>query len=232
MACTPEQTTQMELLKRLKFPDSVSKAIVNQGFVGLRKLKELRGTGVANLCKIIRKPGGTKSSESSSRSTADYELSVLMLAENNLKLACHFIKHKIERLTSLDKFIYNFKGKEGIPLECVVRTTTAVPAEADDPESNYDTPADEIAKRVPHTHKEGGEDKPHPIYVISNQAIWKIIHHMCKSHPGAMVIAKPYQRKKDGRGAYTALYHHYLGTNAINGLVTATEADLDLQKYK
>eukprot|EP00957_Ditylum_brightwellii_P046148 3501177-Ditylum_brightwellii.AAC.1 len=47
-----------------------------------------------------------------------------------------------------------------------------------------------------------------------------------------MVIVKPYQRKKDGRSTYTALYYYYLGTNTINDLVTAMEADLDLQKYK
>eukprot|EP00957_Ditylum_brightwellii_P005694 433985-Ditylum_brightwellii.AAC.1 len=47
-----------------------------------------------------------------------------------------------------------------------------------------------------------------------------------------MVITKPYQRKEEGRSAYTALYHHCLGANTIHDLVTATEVDLDLQKYK
>eukprot|EP00957_Ditylum_brightwellii_P154331 11744603-Ditylum_brightwellii.AAC.1 len=66
MALTPEETTQMELLKRLKFPASASRAIVDQGFVKLKELKELRDVEVENLCKIIIKPGGTKSSGSSS----------------------------------------------------------------------------------------------------------------------------------------------------------------------
>eukprot|EP00957_Ditylum_brightwellii_P138326 10543036-Ditylum_brightwellii.AAC.1 len=87
MALTPEQTTQMELFNMLKFPDSDSRSIVDQGFVGLKELKELGGTEVENLCKIIRKPGGTRSAGSSSRSTADHGSSVPMLAENNLKLA-------------------------------------------------------------------------------------------------------------------------------------------------
>eukprot|EP00957_Ditylum_brightwellii_P115934 8842835-Ditylum_brightwellii.AAC.1 len=78
MDLTPEETTQMELLNRLKFPDSASRAIVNQGFVGLKELKELRDVEVENLCKIIIKPGGTKSSGSSSRSIADHGSSVPM----------------------------------------------------------------------------------------------------------------------------------------------------------
>eukprot|EP00957_Ditylum_brightwellii_P002762 212147-Ditylum_brightwellii.AAC.1 len=85
MALTPEQTAQMELLKRIKFPDSASKAIVNQVFVGLKELKELGDTDVENLCKLIRKPGGTKLSGSSSRLTTDHGSSVPMLDEINMK---------------------------------------------------------------------------------------------------------------------------------------------------
>eukprot|EP00957_Ditylum_brightwellii_P171084 13024224-Ditylum_brightwellii.AAC.2 len=55
MAFTLELTTKTELLEKLKFPDSASKSIVDQGFVELKELKEL---GVQNLCKIIRNPGG------------------------------------------------------------------------------------------------------------------------------------------------------------------------------
>eukprot|EP00957_Ditylum_brightwellii_P002000 154284-Ditylum_brightwellii.AAC.1 len=52
---------------------------------------------------------------------------------------------------------------------------------------------------------------------------------MSKNHADIMVIVKPYIRNRDGRGAYTALN---LGTNALNDLVTTTEASLDAKKYK
>eukprot|EP00957_Ditylum_brightwellii_P189064 14392587-Ditylum_brightwellii.AAC.2 len=98
-----------------------------------------------------------------------------MLAENILKLACYFIKHKIKGVSrtitqedvtlakvqalknlkkwegddeepktedypiakkknlpdtfdSLDEFIHDLKGKEGLPLEYIIRTDTAAPA--------------------------------------------------------------------------------------------------------
>eukprot|EP00957_Ditylum_brightwellii_P039914 3021918-Ditylum_brightwellii.AAC.1 len=86
-------------LKEFKFQDSASKSIVDQGFVLLKELKKLGGTDVENLCKVIRKTGGTKSSVSSSRSTADHESSVPILAENNLKLTCYFVRHKMERVS-------------------------------------------------------------------------------------------------------------------------------------
>eukprot|EP00957_Ditylum_brightwellii_P088429 6735500-Ditylum_brightwellii.AAC.1 len=97
MALTSEQSIQMEFLNRLKFPYHASRIIVNQGFVGLKVLKELEDTEVENLCKIIRTSGATRSTEFSSKSTADNGSSVPMLAENNLKPACYFVRHKMER---------------------------------------------------------------------------------------------------------------------------------------
>eukprot|EP00957_Ditylum_brightwellii_P130247 9935690-Ditylum_brightwellii.AAC.1 len=47
-----------------------------------------------------------------------------------------------------------------------------------------------------------------------------------------MVIVKTYQRKKGGRAAHIVLYQHCPSINTIHDLVTATEVDLDLQKYK
>eukprot|EP00957_Ditylum_brightwellii_P148974 11342287-Ditylum_brightwellii.AAC.1 len=55
---------------------------------------------------------------------------------------------------------------------------------------------------------------------------------MSKNHADVMVIVKTYMRNRDGRGAYTALYHHNLGTNALNDLVMTTEASLGAKKYK
>eukprot|EP00957_Ditylum_brightwellii_P034263 2598272-Ditylum_brightwellii.AAC.1 len=63
-----------------------------------------------------------------------------------------------------------------------------------------------MTKRVPYIHREGGQDKTHPTYVMNNQMVWEIISHMCKSYPDDMAAVKPYQRKMDGRDAYTALY--------------------------
>ena len=48
----------------------------------------------------------------------------------------------------------------------------------------------------------------------------------------AVVVIKPAQRKRDGRVAYLNLYQHYLGTNAVNDLVTSTEAKLDSYEYE
>eukprot|EP00957_Ditylum_brightwellii_P171083 13024224-Ditylum_brightwellii.AAC.1 len=36
---------------------------------------------------------------------------------------------------------------------------------------NYDAPVDKMAKIAPPTHKEGGQIKPHPTYVMNNQVV-------------------------------------------------------------
>ena len=44
-------------------------------------------------------------------------------------------------------------------------------------------------------------------------------------------IVKPYQRQKDGRNAFLALGHHYLGPSSIDNMASAAEANLEEVKY-
>lgn len=184
MAPTAEETAQTQLLVGLKFPEEAAKSIIKQGFVGLEELKELGDDEVENLCKIVRRPGGTKTSGLARGATADPGTNVPMLAESNLKLACYFIMHKLDRvsreITREDVTLENVKALKDlkIPLEYVIRTSQEVPKAEDDPEDNYETPKEEMAKRAPHFVKVGGKDKPHPTFSANNQLVWENIHQI------------------------------------------------------
>ena len=159
MAPTAEETAQTQLLVGLKFPEEAAKSIIKQGFVGLEELKELGDDEVENLCKIVRRPGGTKTSGSTRGATADPGTNVPMLAESNLKLACYFIMHKLDRvsreITREDVTLENVKALKDLKKE-----------------------KEEMAKRAPHFVKVGGKDKPHPTFSANNQLVWEIIHQI------------------------------------------------------
>ena len=121
MAPTAEETAQTQLLVGLKFPEEAAKSIIKQGFVGLEELKELGDDEVENLCKIVRRPRGTKTSGSARGATADPGTNVPMLAESNLKLTCYFIMHKLDRvsreITREDVTLENVKALKDLKKE-------------------------------------------------------------------------------------------------------------------
>eukprot|EP00957_Ditylum_brightwellii_P070283 5339283-Ditylum_brightwellii.AAC.1 len=86
------------------------------------------------------KTGGTNSSGSSSRSTADHGSTVPMLAESNLKLACYNLKKQEKYYRKPKKGYYSTIKKKNWPNAFL--TAAAVCSEVDNHESNFDTPAD------------------------------------------------------------------------------------------
>ena len=63
-------------------------------------------------------------------------------------------------------------------------------------------------------------------YKIGNRSVCNILDQICKDidlHPHV----KQHKSKRDGRGAFYAIYSMWLGPNHIN--VTASEAKLGLQ---
>ena len=52
-----------------------------------------------------------------------------------------------------------------------------------------------------------------------------------KSHP-AWTVVRPFQKAKDGRGAYFALYQHYLGASSVDNMSSSAEKNLKNALYK
>ena len=46
------------------------------------------------------------------------------------------------------------------------------------------------------------------------------------------MVVRPWQRSKDGRSAYLALYQHYLGASLVDNMLSLAEKNLKYTVYK
>jgi hypothetical protein len=118
-------------------------------------------------------------------------------------------------------------GETKAPLAYVIRDVAAVTAEADDDAANYDTPENEMISRMPHQDA-AGQDLP--TYIHDRSKVWQTMAEVCRDDK-CWTYVKPFQRSKDGRGAFQALHTHYLGANHVNNMASIAEAKLAQAKY-
>jgi len=64
-----------------------------------------------------------------------------------------------------------------------------------------------------------------------NVKVWDLISATFKSH-AAWTVVRPFQKAKDGRGAYFALYQHYLGASSVDNMSSSAEKNLKNALYK
>ena len=86
-------------LGRLGFTDEAANAITDtQGINDLAELELLTDSEVENLCKVVRRPGGEVANPNAAvgqpNNVPNHGTAVSLRAENNLKLACFFLKFR------------------------------------------------------------------------------------------------------------------------------------------
>jgi hypothetical protein len=116
-------------------------------------------------------------------------------------------------------------GETKAPLVYVIRDEATVPAEADDPPNNYATPEEEMIHQMPHTDATGNEL---PTYQHDRTKVWQALSEMTRDGEKCWTYVKPFQRARNGCGAFMALHTHYLGANHVK--TTASEAKSKLAK--
>ena len=67
-------------------------------------------------------------------------------------------------------------------------------------------------------------------YNLDNGSVWELISSIFKTH-ASWTIVRPYQKTRDGRNAYLALYAHHLGPSAVDNMSLAAEKVLKYE-YK
>lgn len=91
-------------LQRLGFTVPAAHAITDdQGMDSLDELRILEDSDVENLCKVVRRPGGTvPGADADAPAVPNPGISVSLRAENNLKLAAFWLRHRwrISRATA------------------------------------------------------------------------------------------------------------------------------------
>lgn len=96
------------------------------------------------------------------------------------------------------------RGSGMMFLSTYLREDPDVLPDFEDPPESYDSKRAELCSRAPHNSATAKAD---------NAILAELFERMIKDHPG-LVYAKPYFRKRDGRGAYRAFFDNYLGENA------------------
>jgi hypothetical protein len=81
--------------------------------------------------------------------------------------------------------------------------------------------------RMPHQDPQG-EDLP--TYIHDRSKVWQTMSEVCRDDK-CWTYIKPFQRSRDGRGAYQAPHTHYLGANHVNNMANIAESKLGLAKY-
>ena len=81
---------------------------------------------------------------------------------------------------------------------------------------------------MPHQDNNGDDL---PTYIHDRSKIWQTMAKVCRDNK-CWIYVKPFQRSRDGRGAFQALNtHYYLGANYVNNMASVAEAKLAQAKY-
>jgi hypothetical protein len=268
---------------RLGFTVAAATSIIaDQGIDSLEELQVLRDSDISNLCKVVRRPGGTIANPQAGAPGQNPEIPnpgipASLRAETNLKLGSFWLRHQakvsrsvtavditlaaVRRLRELkdsedqaavkvDPPLINERdwtktmeaieehlranlGETKIPLAYVVREDIEMPAGAD-PSAGYILIQDEMIRRAPHripAHGVPVEDQAlDPTFQIDNRKVWQILSDLCHDKD-CWTYIKPFQRRRDGRGAYWGLWNHYLGPNNVDNMASTAESKLEKSRY-
>ena len=128
---------------------------------------------------------------------------------------------------TIEAFEELFRGCLGdssiIPLAYVIRTDEDP---AGDPAAGWTSKADELIGQAP-IHVGGN---PVPNFLADNIKVWELLSGLTRKHTCWMYV-KPFQRARDGRGAFLALRDHYLGPNNVDNMTSLAEKKLAMTAY-
>lgn len=124
-------------------------------------------------------------------------------------------------------FLHRVIGARTIPLAYVIRMDTAVPAApalaTNQPyATEHGSVEGELIARASHTH---------PLFRDDNAQVYFLLEEATRS-TGYAASIKPYQRAKNGRGAWLALVTQYAGEDKWRALIRSAEEMLHSRKWR
>jgi hypothetical protein len=103
-------------------------------------------------------------------------------------------------------------------LSYLIRTIVQPEPEDDDPTTNYtSTIEEEMINRAPHTG---------PAYIADNRKLWELLYAYLHDTDAYKYIKLSARTTRDGRGAWTSLTNHVLGTASLDNLMATAERTL------
>ena len=242
------------MLTRLGCSNPARASLGGQGLDSINTLADTGEDVIANMCKIIRRdeqvpisaiaesniklasfvarhhrrisrvmtPAGTTMAVLRRYRELYEEEKAYEVPDNNIELD---MKDWAKNIDSIKDYLGIRLGRTKIPLAYIVRKEVVVPPAADDPQDDYITHQDEMIARASH------DVATNEAYPYDNRMVWDLIAGWVRDTE-CWIHVKPFQRRRDGRGAYLAIYNHYLGVNTVNNQARAAEARLNKLEYK
>lgn len=131
-----------------------------------------------------------------------------------------------KNMEKIRELLRNSLGSTGIPLAYVVRENEEI---AQDPEEGWPTPQDEMIARAPINSSPQGGDRT-ATFKRDNQRVWVIMATLTTDHE-CWTYVHPFQRRRDGRGAFLALWAQFLGPNNVDNMAAMAEMTLAKTVY-
>ena len=146
----------------------------------------------------------------------------------------------------LDTHIAGYRAQDGSRMNYMTRQDLFPPPAATDISygragSTYNSPDEEITARhriidqSVATASLADHEKSGPFtedYICDRGKVFDIITVVFASSAGALTIIKPFKKSRDGRGAFLALWNHYLGPNNVDHMAGGAEKVLANSSYK
>ena len=122
----------------------------------------------------------------------------------------------MKTLEDIMEYLSLIQGSTGIPLSYVIRPNNKriVTESGNDPADNYPTPELEMISRAPHyVVPVANPPVTTQTFKDDNVLVMQILAGLFRDHKAYPYIKRA-NRIGDGRAAYQALHHHYLGQNS------------------
>lgn len=129
-------------------------------------------------------------------------------------------------MEKIRELLRNSLGSTGIPLAYVVRDKEEI---AEYPEGGWPSPQDEMIGRAP-INNPGDNPERTAAFKRDNQKVWTIIATLTTDHD-CWTYVHPFQRRRDGRGAFLALWAQFLGPNNVDNMAALAEMTLAKTVY-
>jgi len=137
-------------------------------------------------------------------------------------------KDWVKTLEDIVEYLSLIQGSTGIPLSYVIRPNDKriVTESANDPADKYPTPELEMISRAPHyVVPVASPPVTTQTFKDDNVLVMQILAGLFRDHKAYPYIKRA-NRVGDGRAAYQALHHHYLGQNSVDTQAGAAEKAL------
>ena len=129
--------------------------------------------------------------------------------------------HIIKWIESFEVYLQKYLGVRKIPLSYVIRQTSTVRNDDEDPPNNYFNISLEMINRGDHTHASFQDD---------NATVWSLIHE-CLKETQYYISIRSFARNRDGRRAYDALCLHNLGSSKWELIIQKAENSISHTVY-